>query len=224
MNKIELPITSVYVDKSQTADTPEPELEVVQASNQPGNVSITVPSLLFEDVLEGATIRLRGHGENSTFLTINHALVNGEYKPAQIFINSKDPEKFLMIQVMGTSASALCRVGLDLTFLAEEWINTRALDGYYYKGTWYDSWVSQVGHALKERLAYLKAKEVWHEAVASAEERNVSYAARESMPRPEVQSSGRPKLICKIKTCRSNRVVNTGNCLTCLECGDSVCG
>jgi hypothetical protein len=180
-------------------------------------VSIPSPLIDVPDVVEGVTIRLKGHSEHSTWLTINHIEREGKLIPIQLFLNSKDPDKFLMLQVLGTSASAIFRHGRDVSFLADEWINTTSSEPYWYKSKLYHSWVSQVGHALRDRLVTLASY------TPTTENTSIWVATKEAA-RAYSEANVTPKCALVCKKCKSTNVVNSGSCLTCMDCGDAKCG
>jgi hypothetical protein len=201
-------------------------------------VTVTVVNPLIDvpDVVEGITIRLKGHSDHSTWFTINHMVHDGKLIPIQLFLNSKDPDKFLMLQVLGTSASAIFRHGRDVSFLADEWINTTSSEPYWFKGKLYSSWVSQIGYALRDRLATLAEAKVitkasavgYSEVFFPTQGQAKDYTEKHITPDlTDSKVDGavafpEGSIVCK--KCKVKAVVNSGNCLTCLSCGDSKCG
>lgn len=148
----------------------------------------------------GVTYTLHdGISDSAVHVTINHTEHQGKLVPIQLFINSKDPNRALTIQLIGRLASAIFRQGHSLDFLPKELIDIRDSSGYWHKGKFYNSWVSRVGYILQDHLNELNGKDV--STLPSKSAKGVSCPA-----------------------CGSTNTKMESGCVGCNDCGYSKCG
>lgn len=122
----------------------------------PGDIAVEVDSLPQRpDALDGTTYRIRTpHSEHSYFLTVNHFQIDGQYRPFEIFINTKNMESFEWITALTRLASAVMRREDKPIFLVAEMKAIFDAKGGYFRpgGRRINSVVAEIGDCLEKHL------------------------------------------------------------------------
>ena len=114
-----------------------------------------MPLLQRPDVLDGSTHKIKTpHSDHAFYVTINDILLDGQRRPFEIFINSKNMENFDWVVALTRIISAVFRQGGDITFLVEELKTIADGQGGYFKtgGKRMPSLVAEVGECLENHL------------------------------------------------------------------------
>lgn len=184
------------------------------ASSEESNVIQMQPLLKRPEALQGATYKIRTPlSEHALYVTINDIDVNGNRRPFEIFINSKNMENFAWIVALTRVISAVFRHAGDATFLVEELRSVFDPRGGYFKpgGKYMPSLVADIGECIEHHMTnigMLQPPEVSEELHAKR-----LHAKEEGL----LGGSHCPK-------CSQLSVVRLDGCDTCLECGYSKCG
>lgn len=113
------------------------------------------PLLQRPESLEGATYKIKTpFNEHAFYVTINNILVDGQLRPFEIFINSKNMENFAWVVALTRVISAVLRREGDLTFLVEELRSIFDAHGGYFKpgGKLMPSIVAEIGDCLEKHM------------------------------------------------------------------------
>lgn len=164
-----------------------------------------------DPVLLGKTYKIEASAQfdSALYVTIND--VGGA--PFEIFLNSKDMKHFQWITTLTRVISAVFRKGGDCTFLIEELRNVVDPNGgYFRKGRFIPSLVSEIGDVLEQHLIGLGLYQ---------RDESLAVAAREMVKEKLEQTS---KKVQKCDKCGEFAVVMLDGCMTCTACGDSKCG
>jgi ribonucleoside-diphosphate reductase alpha chain len=169
--------------------------------------------------LIGSTYKLKpGNSEHALYLTINDIIVNGEQRPYEIFINTKNATSIQWVNVFTKLVSAIfrreagnktCRVA----FIIEELLSTYDSSDYFFNGEFtkhpitMPSTVAYIGYQIRQHLIDLKLYEL------------EQYDIPEDMEITDNQlSNAQPCPKCSQKTYVKQ------DCWICIECGYSQCG
>lgn len=172
-----------------------------------------------EDRLTGATYKLKWpHNAHAVYVTINDSMKNGQKRPFEIFINSKNMEHYAWTLGLTRMISAVFRRGGDVAFVHEE---LKAVfdpgGGSWIQGRYVPSLLSHIGSVIERHMQGGKATE---KATASAKDAFVR-ADQELDPVPAAEDA-RSRDCCK--QCGSFSLVRKEGCDSCLDCGYSKCG
>lgn len=162
-----------------------------------------------EDLL-GATYKLKMGGEHAIYVSLTYIEENGQKRPAEVFVNSKNMEHFTWTVALTRMISAVFRRGGDVRFVVEE---LKAVfdprGGHWVKGQYMPSVVAAIGSVIEQfmkDIGYIqdgtKVTEDTHEEV-------------------HVETLSRVELCPK---CGSSNIHKTSGCETCADCGHSKCG
>jgi len=162
--------------------------------------------------LEGATYKLKwpdsGH---AIYITINDIMQDGQRRPFEIFINSKNMEHFAWTVALTRMISAVFRRGGDVSFVVEE---LKAVfdprGGAWMEGRYIPSILAAIGGVIERHMIAI--------GFLSGEGTGLGSdpAAGIAMPGPR---GGR-----SCPSCGSHDLRMIEGCLTCAACGYSRCG
>ena len=209
------------IDKKITGyEVVKPESE---QDKKQDNVAQIAPLLERDDVLEGATYKIKTPiSDHAMYITINDVVINKgqpdeHRRPFEIFINSKNMEHFMWIVALTRVISAIFRKGGDVTFLVEELKAVFDPRGGYYKkgGKYMPSIVAEIGEVIQQHLISIGMMEG---QLSTPELEAKRREAKEKLGE-EAAAKG-----AQCGKCGAMAVVRLDNCNTCLECGDSKCG
>jgi len=159
--------------------------------------------------LDGNTYKIRWpESEHAIYITINDVISDGQRRPFEVFINSKNMEHFAWTVALTRMISAVFRRGGDISFVVEE---LKAVfdprGGAWMGGKYIPSILAAIGGVIEEHLVAIgfmkmgSALKVDPEAVVSVQPRGPAC----------------PK-------CGQYAMRMAEGCMTCTECGHSKCG
>ncbi|HEX2803915.1 MAG TPA: adenosylcobalamin-dependent ribonucleoside-diphosphate reductase [Sphingomicrobium sp.] len=156
-----------------------------------------------EEQLHGSTYKLKWpESPHAVYVTINDVEHDGQRRPFEMFINSKNMEHYAWTLGLTRMVSAVFRRSGDVAFVAEE---LKAVfdprGGAWMQGRYVPSLLAAIGDIVERHLGGLQAP--------------VPAAAFET-PR------ARPMPSCP--QCGASALVKVEGCNNCLECGYSKCG
>ncbi|MDR9427749.1 MAG: adenosylcobalamin-dependent ribonucleoside-diphosphate reductase [Salibaculum sp.] len=203
-NEVTGSVLSVDEDK-KTAD----KSEVLADANAGDVIHMTEP-LDRPQELEGATYKLKWpDSEHAIYITINDIHHNGQLRPFEVFINSKNMEHFAWTVALTRMISAVFRRGGDVSFVVEE---LKAVfdprGGAWMRGRYVPSILAAIGGVIEKHMI------------------SIGFLAGEGLglktdPRAEVVPM-KPKTTCS--SCGSYDMRMIEGCMTCAACGYSRCG
>jgi ribonucleoside-diphosphate reductase alpha chain len=162
--------------------------------------------------LDGQTYKLKWpDSEHAIYITVNDVVVNGQLRPFEVFINSKNMEHFAWTVALTRMISAVFRRGGDVSFVVEE---LKAVfdprGGAWMQGKYVPSILAAIGGVIERHMV------------------STGFIAGEGMglktdPQAEVVQLGKPKgKACT--SCGSFELRMVEGCMTCASCGFSKCG
>ena len=164
----------------------------------------------------------------SLYVTITNHEVNGEVRPFELFVMSKNMYSFQWISLLTRMISALLRQPHTEfpMFVIEEMLSTFDPNGGYFtkidgRSKMVPSVVAEIGHILKSHCRELGLVE-GSPAVGEEVGAEPSYPVEETPMEEEDTEDTRNKQMCG--ECGEMEVVIMDGCATCLACGDSKCG
>jgi hypothetical protein len=175
------------------------------------------------DELNGRTYKLKTPlSESALYVTINNYEVNGQLRPFEVFINSKDMSHFQWVIALTRVMSAVFRKGGEVNFLIDELKSVHdPKGGYFDKGRYVTSLVSAIGDVVETHLTslglYVKDTSMQQVALEMVTEKM-------SKLKDAPVNDGFPENATMCSKCNHRSVVIMDNCSTCLNCSDSKCG
>jgi ribonucleoside-diphosphate reductase alpha chain len=162
------------------------------------------------EVVSGSTYKIVWPGSPHAFyLTINDIEVDGETRPFEMFINSKNTEHYAWMVALTRMVSAVFRRGGAVNFIAEELqavFDPRG--GQWMNGRYVPSLLAAIGKVLERHLSALTGEEEEEEAEAVTDISGLKEEDAEEY--------------CEQCGCYS--LVRHEGCLICCHCGFSECG
>ena len=227
--KIEQPIVSSSV-KDDEAPVEEEQTEVERELMHEG--------LQRPESLMGTTYKVKTPVDDaSLYITINDIVLDAGTKhehrrPFEIFINSKNMDKFQWIVGLTRIISAVFRKGGDVAFLVDELRSVFDPNGGYFKkgGVYMPSMVAEIGQVLETHLTMIglmeKPEMDEHQKALVEEKRKQFEAHSDAAPAVEEESGSGdfPDGAQLCPKCSTKALVLMDGCMTCLNCGDSKCG
>ncbi len=167
-------------------------------------------------VLEGVTYKIKTPlAADALYLTINDGVENGNRRPYDIFINTKNLQHFSWIVAMTRLISAVFRREPDPSFLVEELKSIYDPNGgYFQKGKYIPSLAADIGRIIEEHLMNIGLMPRKDAAPASSLQR--------TLPGVSSDSPGNGFAICP--QCGERALTCQENCLKCTACLYSKCG
>ena len=156
------------------------------------------------DLLHGTTYKLKWpESAHAVYITINDVELDGQRRPFEMFINSKNMEHYAWTLGLTRMISAVFRRSADVSFVAEE---LKAVfdprGGAWMQGRYVPSLLAAIGDIVDRHLGGLLPQ-------AAANAFATTKTAR-SMP--------------QCPQCGASALVKVEGCNNCLECGYSKCG
>ncbi|KAA9010418.1 adenosylcobalamin-dependent ribonucleoside-diphosphate reductase [Histidinibacterium aquaticum] len=205
---------SVLSVASEAKDTTPSETPALVHDSGDGGAEVVYMSEPLDRpaALEGQTYKVKWPGsEHALYITLNDIIMNGQRRPFEIFINSKNMEHFAWTVALTRMISAVFRRGGDVSFVVEE---LKAVfdprGGAWVQGKYIPSILAAIGGVIEQHLIA------------------IGFLAGEGMglksdPQAEVAVvGGRPQGSCS--SCGSYDVRMVEGCMTCGNCGYSKCG
>ena len=163
------------------------------------------------ETLDGSTYKLK-YGMDSIYITITDIVENGQVRPFEVFINSKNVEHFAWTIGMARMISAIFRRPHDSRFVVQELKEVfDPKGGQFIKGKYVPSMLAAIGGIIEnhmKRIGYIEGAEV-------------------SMTKP---TADEPPVMGMIKApkacpnCHGYSFKSEGGCEVCVDCGHSKCG
>jgi ribonucleoside-diphosphate reductase alpha chain len=187
-------------------------VSVVIASPDPAPQIVAAEKLERPAVLPGATYKIvTPMSDYALYVTINDWEFNGQLRPYELFINSKNMNDFQWVVAFTRIVSAVLRTGGEFLFLVEELKSVVNPNGGYWKkvgnkGVWMPSLVAEIGEVFEEHLrqrGLLAPKPVVV----------VETCVTNDQPRGT-----------QCPSCGAFALIKTEGCDQCLDCGYSCCG
>ena len=155
--------------------------------------------------LHGTTYKLRWpENAHAVYVTINDVEQDGQRRPFEMFINSKNMEHYAWTVGLTRMISAVFRRSLDVGFVAEE---LKAVfdprGGAWMQGRYVPSLLAAIGDIVDRHLADVASEPIEAEAFTAP-------PALRAMP--------------QCPQCGASALVKIEGCNNCLECGYSKCG
>jgi ribonucleoside-diphosphate reductase alpha chain len=178
---------------------------VLKLSEKPGDEVAAGPQLAERaEAMRGTTYKLKWpESAHAVYVTINDLESDGDRRPFEIFVNSKNMEHYAWTLGLTRMISAVFRRGGDVTFVSEE---LKAVfdprGGAWMKGRYIPSLLAAIGEVI---------------------ERHIGQAVADGGPRadvPDTATSKRPSC----PRCGAPALIRVEGCDKCLECGHSKCG
>ncbi|EAR49790.1 Ribonucleotide reductase [Oceanicola granulosus HTCC2516] len=202
-------VLSVSEEKKEAPAAPE-----VVSDENAGEVIYMTEPLDRPQTLDGQTYKLKWPGsEHAIYITLNDVIINGQRRPFEIFINSKNMEHFAWTVALTRMISAVFRRGGDVSFVVEE---LKAVfdprGGAWMQGKYIPSILAAIGGVIEKHL------------VATG------FLAGEGLglksdPQAEVVSLDTPRpRTAACSSCGSYDLRMVEGCMTCGNCGFSKCG
>ena len=194
---------------SATAEDAPPPDALGMASEEPLGRPETLP---------GVTYKLKWPpSPHAMYITLNDIIVDGQRRPFEVFINSKNMEHYAWTVALTRMVSAVFRRGGDVRFVVEE---LKAVfdprGGAWLGGKYVPSILAAIGGVVERHL----------EAIGFGAEGDVSGALAapgevSSLAAAEATTSTPAGAICP--ACGAAAMHKSEGCATCLECGHSEC-
>ncbi len=111
-----------------------------------------------EEVLTGATYKVKVE-DWTYYITVNNIEVSGIARPYEVFISTKNAERYASLTTLTRLISAFFRTGHSYEFIATEL--QQIIDpkgGFWLKGKYYDSFESLLGSMLEKHFENLKQR------------------------------------------------------------------
>ena len=164
--------------------------------------------------LTGETYKVRWPmSEHALYITINDIEVDGQRRPFEIFVNSKNMEHFAWTVALTRMISAVFRRGGDVSFVVEE---LKAVfdprGGAWMKGRYVPSILAAIGEVIERHMV----------ATGFLPGEADAPAARDVAPAATVTPGAAPGPACP--NCGAFALHMAEGCATCTNCGFSRCG
>ena len=177
--------------------------------------SLSLPAARPE-VLPGETYKLRWpDSDHAIYVTLNDTVVDGQRRPFEIFINSKNMEHYAWTVALTRMISAVFRRGGDVAFVVEE---LKAVfdprGGQWMGGRYVPSLLAAIGETIERHMVATGFMEK-PEGIVPEVAVEVTAEAVSAPARPPGRSC--PK-------CGHPTLIRQEGCDTCLNCGYSRCG
>lgn len=182
----------------------------------PGAGTVPLPR---DPVLSGFTYKLKWPGsDHAIYVTINDAFDQGQRRPFEIFINSKNLEHYAWTVGLTRMISAIFRRGGDVSFVVEE---LKAIfdprGGAWMDGRYVPSLLAAIGDIIEQHFAHIGFTGAADAKPGVAISGGGSGGENEGIPRLLLPSDFCPR-------CGSPSMVWQEGCHLCRNCGHSTCG
>jgi ribonucleoside-diphosphate reductase alpha chain len=160
------------------------------------------------DDLSGKTYKIKAGSDHAMYVSMTYIEENGQKRPFEVFMNSKNMEHFAWTVALTRMISAIFRRGGDVSFVVEE---LKAVfdprGGSWIKGKYIPSDAAAIGGVIEQFM------------------KDIDYIPNDT---PVIISDVKPEKISdKVELClkcHSSNMKNESGCLACLDCGHSKCG
>ncbi|GHA45082.1 ribonucleoside-diphosphate reductase, adenosylcobalamin-dependent [Amylibacter ulvae] len=161
--------------------------------------------------LEGHTYKLKWpESEHAMYITINDVIANGQRRPFEVFVNSKNMEHYAWTLALTRMISAVFRRGGDVSFVVEE---LKAVfdprGGAWVQGKYIPSILGAIGGVIETHMIAI--------GFIAGEGEHLK-----SDPEAKVVAMGQGGKSCP--SCGTPGMRMIEGCMTCASCGHSKCG
>ena len=165
------------------------------------------------EALDGHTYKMKWpESEHAIYITINDIITNGQRRPFEVFINSKNMEHYAWTLALTRMISAVFRRGGDVSFVVEE---LKAVfdprGGAWVRGKYIPSMLAAIGSVIEEHMIRI--------GFISGEGQHLK-----ADPHSEVIHLGTQKRGRSCPSCGGMGLQMVEGCMTCMDCGHSKCG
>ncbi|MEM6481633.1 MAG: hypothetical protein AAF681_07290, partial [Pseudomonadota bacterium] len=195
--------------EASPAETTKPDAGPIPAVG--GEVVYMSEPLDRPEELEGATYKLKWPDSNhAIYITVNDIFLNGQRRPFEVFINSKNMEHYAWTLALTRMISAVFRRGGDVSFVVEE---LKAVfdprGGAWMGGKYIPSILAAIGGVLENHMIA------------------IDFLAGEGLglkddPQKQVVNLEAPRGVA-CPSCGSYDMRKIEGCMTCASCGYSKC-
>jgi ribonucleoside-diphosphate reductase alpha chain len=170
-----------------------------------------------DEILSGFTYKLKWPAsDHAIYVTLNDTFENGQRRPFEIFINSKNLEHYAWTVALTRMISAIFRRGGDISFVVEE---LKAVfdprGGAWMNGKYVPSLLAAIGDIIEQHLVHIG----FVDAAGGTGGGKLLVGDRKSST--EIAAGG-ARLFCP--RCSSPSLVFQEGCRVCRNCGFSTCG
>jgi len=160
------------------------------------------------DTLEGSTYKIKtGGSDHAMYVSLTYIVENGQKRPFEVFLNSKNMEHFAWTVALTRMISAIFRRGGDVSFVVEE---LKAIfdprGGSWIKGKYVPSDAAAIGGIIEQFM------------------KEINYIPNEVEIISEVDQSQIIEKVELCSKCHSSNMKNESGCMACGDCGHSKCG
>ena len=159
------------------------------------------------DVLEGSTYKIKTGSDHAMYVSMTYTIENGQKRPFEVFLNSKNMEHFAWTVALTRMISAIFRRGGDVSFVVEE---LKAVfdprGGSWIKGKYVPSDAAAIGGVIEQFM------------------KEINYIPGEVEIVPEVNQAQVIEKVELCPKCHSSNMKNESGCMACGDCGHSKCG
>lgn len=164
------------------------------------------------ETLPACVYKVKIGGDPAFYVTVSDITENGQRRPFEVFINTKNPERIAWTTALTRTISAIFRRPHDSSFIVEELKNVfDPKGGGFWKGQYRPSVVAAIGQVIEDHM-----REIGYGNFA---ERKVSMPAAMAAPYGSTEVL---KATCP--SCFSTNMKHEAGCTQCLDCGHSKCG
>ena len=159
------------------------------------------------DVLGGSTYKIKTGSDHAMYVSMTYIIENGQKRPFEVFLNSKNMEHFAWTVALTRMISAIFRRGGDVSFVVEE---LKAVfdprGGSWIKGKYVPSDAAAIGGVIEQFM------------------KEINYIPNEVEIIPEVNQAQVIEKVELCPKCHSSNMKNESGCMACGDCGHSKCG
>lgn len=165
------------------------------------------------EALDGHTYKMKWpESEHAIYITINDIIQNGQRRPFEVFINSKNMEHYAWTLALTRMISAVFRRGGDVSFVVEE---LKAVfdprGGAWVRGRYIPSMLAAIGSVIEEHMVRIN--------FIDGEGQHLK-----TDPHAEIIQMKSPARGKSCPSCGGMGLQMVEGCMTCLDCGHSKCG
>lgn len=164
------------------------------------------------ETLPACVYKVKMGGDPAFYVTVSDITENGQRRPFEVFINTKNPEHIAWTTALTRTISAIFRRPHDSSFIVEELKNVfDPKGGGFWKNQYRPSVVAAIGQVIEDHM-----REIGY---GNFGERKVSMPAAMTAPYGDTEVL---KATCP--QCFSTNMKHEAGCTQCLDCGHSKCG
>ncbi|PLS21720.1 adenosylcobalamin-dependent ribonucleoside-diphosphate reductase [Neptunicoccus cionae] len=189
------------------------ETETVPEMDTGADVVYIAEPLDRPEALDGHTYKMKWpESEHAIYITINDIIQNGQRRPFEVFINSKNMEHYAWTLALTRMISAVFRRGGDVSFVVEE---LKAVfdprGGAWVRGKYIPSMLAAIGSVIEEHMIRI--------GFINGEGQHLK-----TDPHAEIIQMNSPARGKSCPSCGGMGLQMVEGCMTCLDCGHSKCG